>query len=155
MSQTVKELKSLRFPQRLSGATVSHYKCRNWLANARVADTPCPYRPPILSLMYSLTLRRTAGGRFGDERIRLMTPADGPTLLSRLSTTQAVARCIPRTASGSAGQAWHSSLQNKVRNDCYHFATEFGARRWYELARGRTRNRNSVDKSTQASTERN
>jgi hypothetical protein len=28
---------------------------------------------------------------FGDERIRLMTPAEGPTLLSRLSTTQAVA----------------------------------------------------------------
>src|SRR6516164_6313327 len=48
--------------------------------------------------MYSSTLRRTAGGIFGDERIRLMTLAEGPTLLSRLSTTQAVARHTPRTA---------------------------------------------------------
>src|SRR3974377_752502 len=48
--------------------------------------------------MYSSTLRRTAGGIFGDERIRLMTLAEGPTLLSRLSTPQAVARHTPRTA---------------------------------------------------------
>src|SRR6516164_9796148 len=48
--------------------------------------------------MYSSTLRRTAGGTFGDERMRLMTLAEGPTLLSRLSTTQAVARHTPRTA---------------------------------------------------------
>src|SRR6516164_1377586 len=44
----------------------------------------CPYRPPILFAMYSSTLRRTAGGTFGDERIRLMTLAEGPALLSRL-----------------------------------------------------------------------
>src|SRR3974390_2856300 len=48
--------------------------------------------------MYSSTLPRTAGGIFGDERIRLMTLAEGPILLSRLSTTQAVARHTPRTA---------------------------------------------------------
>src|SRR6516164_2516066 len=43
--------------------------------------TECPrrrYRPPILASMYSSTLRRTAGGTFGDERIRLMTFAEGP-----------------------------------------------------------------------------
>lgn len=55
-----------------------------------------PYRPLIFCSIYSSTFRRTAGGRFGDERMRLMTTAEGPALLSRLSNTQAVLRHTPR-----------------------------------------------------------
>jgi hypothetical protein len=58
----------------------------------------CPYRPVIRSSMYSSIFRRAARGRFGEERMRLMTLAEGPTLLSRLSNAQAVLRHTPRTA---------------------------------------------------------
>ena len=45
--------------------------------------------------MYSSTFRRTASGRFGDERMRLRTTDEGPYLLSRLSSAQAVFRLVP------------------------------------------------------------
>jgi hypothetical protein len=62
----------------------------------RLDSSLCPYRPAIFSLAYSLTFRRTAGGRFGDAIIRLMITGLGPALLSRLSNAQAVLRQSPR-----------------------------------------------------------
>jgi hypothetical protein len=66
--------------------------------NACVRSSLCPYRPLIFCSTYSSTFRRTPGGMFGDERMRLMTMAVGPALLSKLSNAQAVLRDSPRTA---------------------------------------------------------
>ena len=57
------------------------------VVNHRLRALPWPYRPATC----------VAGGRFGDERMRLMILAEGPALLSRLSNAQAVARDTPRT----------------------------------------------------------
>src|SRR5262249_54838139 len=49
--------------------------------NARILGRLWPYRPLILSSIYSSTFRRTRGGSSGDERIRLMIGAVGPARL--------------------------------------------------------------------------
>jgi len=56
------------------------------------------YRPRILSSTYSSIFCRAAGGRVGDERMRLMTLAEGPARLSLFSTAQVLLRPRPRTA---------------------------------------------------------
>ena len=65
-------------------------------ANRLRTSSPCSYRAVIFSLIYSSIFRRTAGGRFCDERMRLRTIAEGPALLSRLSSAQAVLWPTPR-----------------------------------------------------------
>ena len=71
---------------------------RNVSRNACFRCSLCPYRPPTFSSIYSSNFRRATGGRFGDDRIRLMTMAVGPARLSKLSNAQAVLRPTPRTA---------------------------------------------------------
>ena len=51
-----------------------------------------------LFLDISSNFRRATGGRFGDDRMRLMTIAVGPAILSKLSNAQAVLRPTPRTS---------------------------------------------------------
>jgi hypothetical protein len=66
--------------------------------NNRLRTSVCPYRPEILSSTYSSTFCRAADGSFGEESMRLMICAKGPTLVSRFSTAQAVGRNSPRAA---------------------------------------------------------
>jgi hypothetical protein len=73
-------------------------RVRSLSRNACVRTSLCPYRPLIFCSTYSLTFRRATGGMFRDERMRLMTLAEGPALLSELSNAQAVLRHTPRTA---------------------------------------------------------
>jgi hypothetical protein len=55
-----------------------------------------------------------------------------------LQVSVSLRRSVIVSISFARGRWAQPALQNKVRNDCYHFATEFGASRWYELARSRT-----------------
>ena len=71
---------------------------RNASRNARFRGSLCPYRPRIFSPTYSSIFFRAAGGRVDDERMRLMTLAEGPARLSLFSTAQVVLRPRPRTA---------------------------------------------------------
>ena len=71
---------------------------RNVPRNACFRRSLCPYRPRIFSSTYSSTFCRAADGRVGDERMRLMTLAEGPARLSLFSTAQVLLRPRPRTA---------------------------------------------------------
>src|SRR5262249_4307823 len=68
------------------------------------------------------------GGSFGEERMRLIISREGPTLLSRFSTTQAVGRNSPRAAACLAVVS-HPAATNASRisasfNACLALATE-------------------------------
>ena len=96
---------------------------------ACVRGSLCPYRPRLFSLTYSSTFRRATAGRFGDERIRLMTIAVGPALLSKLSNAQAVLRPTPRTAACLAvvsnPAAINAARISSSFEACFAFACRF------------------------------
>ena len=71
---------------------------RNLSRNASDRRSLCPYRPRIFSSIYSSTFRLAARGRLGDDRMRLMTLAEGPARLSLFRTAQVLLRPMPRTA---------------------------------------------------------
>ena len=78
--------------------------------NAWVRSSLCPYRPLIFCTTYSSTFRRASGGIFCDERMRLITMAVGPALLSELRNAQAVLRDSPRTVPCLAGELYPAAI---------------------------------------------
>jgi len=102
--------------------------------NACVRSSLCPYRPLIFCSTYYSNFRRTARGMFGDEKMRLITKAVGPAVLSELSNAQAVLRDSPRMAPCLAAELYPAAI-NASRISASFEACLVFARRFFPVCR--------------------